>query len=835
MIGAAIRLFLPRARWPIGAGALLCGLAMILGCWLEASTAHAQFLGAPAKRSRSSTTPQLIQQSRADPNAQMLITADEIQYDYTNQRVSAVSRVQIHFAGSVLEADKVTYDQNTKRLHAEGNVRLTDADQRILYANMLDLSEDFRDGFVDSLRLDGPDRTRVAASRAERTSGNITVFHNGVYTACEPCKEDPRRPPFWQVRAARIIHDQEEKMIYYEDARIEFSGVPLAYVPFFSTPDPTVKRKTGFLMPSVIYNSVFGVAVTTPFYWALAPNYDVTITPHITSRQGPLMEVEWRHRLMSGAYTIRAAGIWQLDKDQFAAQGPSDDFNSGFKDFRGSIATTGQFKLTERWVWGWDAMLVTDRPFLQDYSIMKVPPQIVSQLYTAGRGDRSYFEARAIHYLGLSSADRQNELPIIHPVIDYSYTFGNPILGGELGYSFNLTSLSRNAADFDPINQVALVTGTCTPATADVAIKTPANCLLRGIPGTYTRFSGESHWRRTFVDPYGQVFTPFASVRVDAAALSITDEPGVGNFINTGESTPFRAMPAVGLEYRYPFISAHTWGTQTIEPIAQVIARPDEMAIGKFPNEDAQSFIWSDANLFGLDKFSGWDRVEGGTRANAGVQYTAQFNRGGYINMLVGQSYQLFGKNSFAVADVANTGLDSGLETTASDYVARMTFQPSTTYAFISRFRFDEETLEVRRLELESRVTFERWQVSMLYGNYDAQPDIGFLTRRQGILGTGSAKLTQNWTLYGGARYDIEAAQLNQTSFGLGYIDDCFGIRVTYTTDYGYTATPSGKPPDPTHSVLLQISMRTIGTTQFSQRLDNVLTTTTDQLNSFQF
>jgi LPS-assembly protein len=833
MLAAAARLFGTRRRWPARAGALLCGLAVVFGCWLDVRPADAQFLGAPPKRSRSSTTPQLLQQSRADPNSQMLVAADEINYDYTNQRVSAVSRVQIHFAGSVLEADRVVYDQVAKRLHAEGNVRLTDADGRILYANMLDLSEDFRDGFVDSLRLDAPDRTRIAASRAERTSGSITVFQNGVYTACEACKEDPRRPPMWQVRAARIIHHQEEKMIYYEDARIEFHGVPLAYVPYFSTPDPTVKRKTGFLMPSAVYNSVFGFGVTTPFYWALAPNYDVTITPTMTSSQGPLLQVEWRHRLMSGSYNIRAAGIWQLDKEQFAAQGPADSFDSGFRDFRGSISSSGQFKLADRWVWGWDATLVSDKPFLQDYSIMKVPPEIVSQLYTTGRGDRSYFEARAIHYLGLSGADRQNELPIIHPVIDYSYTFGNPILGGELGYSFNLTSLSRNAADFDPINQTALVTGTCTPATADVAIKTPANCLLRGIPGSYTRFSGESHWRRSFIDGFGQVFTPFASVRLEAAALSITNEPGVANFIDTGESTPFRAMPAVGLEYRYPFISAHTWGTQTIEPIAQVIVRPDEMAIGNFPNEDAQSFIWSDANLFGLDKFSGWDRVEGGTRANVGVQYTAQFNGGGYINMLVGQSYQLFGKNSFAVADVSNTGLDSGLETTRSDYVARMTFQPSTTYAFISRFRFDEESLELRRLELESRVTFERWSVSMLYGNYDAQPAIGFLTPRQGVLGSGSAKLTQNWTLYAGARYDIEAAQLNQTSFGLGYIDDCFGVRVTYTTDYGYTTTTS--TPELNHSVLLQVSLRTIGTTRFSQRLDNVVTTTTDQLNSFQF
>src|SRR6266545_7606074 len=186
-------------RRPLGAAALAAVLAIAAGCGLDVNPAEAQaFLGAPARRTQTSSTPRLMQQNRTDPNAQMLVTADEIQYDYTNDRVSAVSRVQIHYAGSTLEADKVIYEQKAKRLHAEGNVRLTDADGKILYANMMELSDDFRDGFVDSLRLDSPaDKTRIAAVRAERTSNNIMVFQNGVYTACEPCAENPQRPPLW--------------------------------------------------------------------------------------------------------------------------------------------------------------------------------------------------------------------------------------------------------------------------------------------------------------------------------------------------------------------------------------------------------------------------------------------------------------------------------------------------------------------------------------------------------------------------------------------------------------------------------------------------------------
>ena len=194
--------------------------------------------------------------------------------------------MQIYYAGTSLEADRVIYDQKTKRVHAEGNVRLTETNGRTTYGEIINLSDDFRDGFVDSLRLDMPEQTRLAARRADRSAGNITVFHSGVYTACEACAEDPLRPPKWQVKAARIIHDQGEQMLYFENSTLEFWGVPLAWMPYFSFPDPTAKRKTGFLPLTFSANSRFGVGITTPYYWALAPNYDATIDADVHDQTG---------------------------------------------------------------------------------------------------------------------------------------------------------------------------------------------------------------------------------------------------------------------------------------------------------------------------------------------------------------------------------------------------------------------------------------------------------------------------------------------------------------------------------------------------------------------
>ena len=141
---------------------------------------------------------------------------------------------------------------------------------------------------------------------------------------------------------------------------------------------------------------------------------------------------------------------------------------------------------------------------------------------------------------------------------------------------------------------------------------------------------------------------------------------------------------------------------------------------------------------------------------------------------LFGQSYQLFGQNSFAVPDITNTGLESGLDKPISDYVGRVTYQPNQVYSFTARGRFDQATFTPERLEFESRANFDRWTLQVLYGDYAAQPLLGLLTRREGILAGASVKLTENWILLGSARYDITNDQFDQTRLGVGYVDDCF-------------------------------------------------------------
>jgi LPS-assembly protein len=772
-----------------GACAATLSLALLSGA---ASTAYAQILPAPA--GPLSPAP--------DAEKKMFVTADEVVYDDVRNTASAVGRVKLYYGASTLEADRVVYDQNTGQVFAYGNVRLND-EGNVYQSEHMVLTDDFRDGFVQSLLVEGADKTRFAAAKATRTGGNVVVFEKGVYTACEPCRENPSKPPLWQVKAARIIHDQGTKMVHYEDARLEFFGKPIAWLPFFSHADSTVKRKTGFLMPSYMASSEYGFGVKAPYFWALKPNMDVTFAPALLSEQGLLADVEFRHRVMNGAYSIRAAGLHQNSPSNFGT-------NSQEEEWRGAITTRGDFRINNNWTWGWNANLLSDKYFLDDYDLWgKNWSEAISTIHLTGIGERNYFEARGYHYYGLSGDDVQDQLPFAG-VLDYNYIHDKPVLGGELAFNLNMTNTWRQDTDFEPGVASNASPGVIPGENMTCIVFAPGECLAPGVGGTFSRVSADTSWRREFIDPIGQVWTPFAFARGDIMYSAPENNPDLAQLMNTEDEFVLRGMAGAGLEYRYPFVAESSIGTHLLEPIAQIILRPDEQEIGNIPNEDAQSLFFDTSTLFSWDKFSGYDRIEGGGRANIGVQYTLNLHNGGFAQLMFGQSYQLFGTNSFAEVDLAGTGINSGLENDRSDYVASayMKFHPN--WAFSARSRIDEDATDLNALELEAKFTKGPVTASLIYGNYEEQPQTGF-ENAEGIVGATKINVTDNYFVLAAAGYNIEYDRFDKVTVGGGYLDECFGISGYYSVDFNKDGNE-----DPVHKVMLSVSLRTIGQYQTS-------------------
>lgn len=757
--------------------------------------------------------------SSAEETSPLVIDADELVYDRDNERVSASGNVKLYYRGKILEADIVTYDQKTKRVTASGHARLREPGGDMAYGDTFELSDDFRDGFIKSLRIDTIDRTHFVAPRAERIAGDVLVFDKGTYTACEPCKDNPIKPPFWQIKAKRIIHNKSEQMIYYEDARFELLGVPIFYSPYFSAPDPDVRKKTGLLSVNPGFSSTLGASMTGSYFINLASDYDLTLSPRYYSRQGFLGAAEWRQLLDGGSYTVRVAGISQQDPGAFLTDGngPGNMANRGY------IETFGKLAINRNWHWGWDIALLSDKWFLENYKISSpsvtklgtIKYESTSTAFLQGDGDRSFFNMSGYSFKTLISSDNQAFQPYILPVLDYDRRFSGPSgIGGEFDLSANFLHVTREEADYGTL------TGNC-----NTLAPTSTNCYLRGVGGNYARYTTQLSWRRTFIDDFGQSWTPFSSARLDFAFSTLSQSNTVNRkqdaLISNTDEPLSRAMGTVGVTYRYPFVSPGENATQLIEPIIQLIARPNETNTGKFPNEDAQSLVFDDTNLFAVDKFSGYDRIEGGARANVGAQYTLNLNSGAYANLLLGQSFHLAGSNSFASRGLALEGRQSGLDTRQSDYISRFQVVPSEDYSFTARARLDENDLTTKRLELETRATFDRLSTNLNYAFFAAQPDAGIFGNRDGLGVGGSYKINENWTLFGRALFYLEKQTIQTTNLanyamGIGYGDECTNVALSYQSREPLVTGTSKSD----QTLWLSITFRTLGSLQFEQRSD---------------
>ena len=750
---------------------------------------------------------QTIAAKSVPSGSQMLLAADTLVYDNDKHTVTAVGGVQIDYGGNKLVAQRVVYNRDTKRLVASGAVEIINSDGTKINSDHIDITDDFADGFTNALRVETIDKAYFAAESAERMGGVLTTFHNGVYTACEPCEDKPDKAPTWRIKARKIIWNGEKKTVRFENSNFEFFGFPLAYLPAFEIADPTVKRKSGFLIPGIVYNNHLGVGVKVPYYFALSPTYDLTVTGSGYTKQGFLGEAEWRQRFNNGEYTLKIAGINQQDPNAFIGTGNRYVVDSGEpgdpNKFRGMMGTKGQFAINERWNFGWDVLLQTDKNFSRTYNIDGFNDLAhQSSIYLTGLSDRNYFDVRAMRFevqedtLSSDPTARAAKQPWVLPSLDYAYIPDTSVAGGQLSFNVNTRVISRDRLDetFDENSKVVRVPG---------------------VEGQSGRFTAEAEWKRTFTTDGGLQLTPLLAFRGDAgyvnansASLTAVNDMAT----NLGQDVDMRSslaryMATLGLEARWPLLFSMPSSSHILEPTAQVFVRPNEQYVGGLavPNEDAQSFVFDATTLFERDKFSGYDRIEGGTRANVGFRYSGAYDNGWATNAIFGQSYQLAGENSFAAPDLVNAGADSGLDKRTSDYVGLVGFNSPSGFSGSLSGRFDEQTFEVRRAEVKAAYSSLPISLSAKYAFIEAQPLYGFTTDRHEVTLGASTHLAQNWRLFGTGTYDIQSNVLVKDGVGFAYNDSCF----TYIMTYSQTRDTITK--EVSQNIGFNLSFRTLG------------------------
>ena len=682
-----------------------------------------------------------------------VIQADSVTHDQELGNVVARGNVEISQDERVLFADTVTYNQKTNTVTASGNVILLEPTGDTVFADYVELVDDMRDGVIEQIRVLLADDSRFAAVRGKRKGGTKTTLTRAVYSPCKICEDDPEKAPLWQLKASKIVHDQTAREIRYQHARLEMYGVPVAYSPFFSHPDPTVKRKSGFLTPSFGLSGNLGTFFQAPYFWVIDESQDATFSPIYTRDEGVVFAGEYRRRFNSGEFEI-SGSLTEADRNI------GTDFTEDVRrnEIRGHIFSKGRYDIDETWRAGFDVERATDRSYLRRFNFFGSPDNsLTSNAYFEGFRGRNYAAANTYLYQDLRSGLRPNT-PLVAPMLDFNHVGTPTAFGGRFDLDANFLSIYR--ADAADTQRASLKFGYEIPFVADA----------------------------------GHITTFRTTLQSDLYFVQQAD--------NSAEEDGFtgRLFPQVTVDWRYPFVRSAGRTRQAIEPIAALVVAPNGSNPAAIPSEDSVVVEIDDTNILSPDRFPGIDRVESGQKIIYGVKLGVFGDGDGRTTAFFGQSYRIHADD-----DLAN---EVGIERHLSDLVGRVEVRPNKYLNLLYRFRSASDSLDFKRNEVGFSLGPNALRLS---GNYlfieGDSSEAGFGDREE-LSFVVRSQIDDNWSV--GMQSQRDLGENGGTLFAgvsLTYEDECF----KFTTDARrrFTRDADFEPSD---DILFRLTFKHLGT-----------------------
>ena len=683
-----------------------------------------------------------------DNEDQIGFAADALEYNSETEIVTASGNVQLLRENNRLRADKVVWDRNSGRVEAQGNVSVTDPDGNVAYGDRFDVTDTLKDGAVDNMLLVLQSGGRLAAVKGTRANGVYTL-ERAAYTGCavEDSEGCPKEPT-WQIKAVRVTYDPTRERVSYRDATIELFGLPLIPLPGFSHPVGD-NGGSGLLVPNLRYDRNNGFEVALPYYFKMAPNRDLTITPHVYTDTLPMLEANFRHLYDRGAYQITGYvthGSRVATSDSSAGTTSADSE----KDVRGYLDASGAMQLSPEWSLDGSIRVASDRTFLRRYDISR-EDRLRSTIGAQRIGENSYFSIRGWAVQTLRQGDSQGQTPIALPVIDYRLRMKDPWLGGTLQLQANTLAITRTAGQ-----------------------------------DTQRAFAG-AEWNLRTLTGLGQEVTFTGYLRGDVYHSSDNALTSVASYAGD-PGWQARGIAAAAVDMRWPFVGEAFGGVQRIAPRVQIVASP-HIANLSLPNEDARAVDLEDSNLFALNRFAGYDRFEDSSRITYGLEYGLDLPNFS-LSAIIGQSYRLDRQES-----ILPDG--TGLSDRTSDIVGRTTVRYKNFVSLIHRYRLDKDNLAVRRNEIDATVGSKKTyaMVGYLRLNRNAQAALEDLQDREELRLGGRVQFARFWSVFGSTVIDLTDAKEDPVSvsdgyepvrhrLGIAYEDDCLTLGFTWRRDY---------------------------------------------------
>ncbi len=616
-------------------------------------------------------------------------SANEMQNDQRLQTITAIGDVNIVRDNLTVKADKVIYNQKDDIVTAVGNVVLLNEDGTVVFSDYVVLSDKMQEGEMDNIKIIMKDKSQVAATKVTKFANDDKEMENAVYSPCDVCTG---KDPLWQLKAKKIIHDAENKNVYYNHAFLEVKGLPVFYTPFLSHPDPSVKRRSGFLIPNIASSSYLGAAIQPKYFWSISDHEDLFLDPIFSTDKGVILSGKYNKYLYRGELSAEGSFMKDDDKDET----------------RGNIFAKGRYEVNDYWVADMDINYASDRTYLKDMSLDKQDDAwLTSSLKMQGFDNRNYASIESYYYQLLSYDMKEYDEPIVLPLMNY-----------------------ENISDVGPYGAYS---------------KTNLNfaSIYREEETNTQRFSMINSWVLPYTSPYGEKYRMMASVKSDLYY--------VDNYINP-EGEEFtggvaRIFPQLGLEWKLPFIRATETSRQILEPtIVGVLAPNDSNKTNKIPNEDSQDFELDDSNVLDINRYAGYDRNDTGSRISYGINWNSYGDTFGRTNAFLAQSYY-FDKHE----SINNTSSYdfSEKEDHLSDYVGRIYASPTDYFDLNYRFRVDKDDLELTYSELSTKIGPQilNAYISYIYLQDNKNSSLIENSERKELYTALRSKLTKDWSI----------------------------------------------------------------------------------------
>ncbi len=650
----------------------------------------------------------------------LLFQADRIDFDRERNLVAATGDVELAREGRVLRADRIVLDRTTGIARANGNVTLIERDGEVLFADAVELTDDLRDGFVEQFRARLGPVSRLAANWGQLRRNERVELNQAVYSACEPCSDEPAKAPVWQVKARRVIHDRVEKEVTYRDAVLEMWGVPAFYTPYLSHPDPTVTRKSGFLSPTVGHDSDLGVRIETPWFWAIAPDRDATVSPIVAGERGFAGTGEYRQLFEHGHLEL-SASLASLDQD------PKEGVGS---ETRGHLRFEGEVHPNDDW-------------------------RIRGKFYRAS--DDDYLDL-----MGLDGSDTLSSFAEAEGFLDHGYA--------RLG-AFDVQELRAGiSGDASPLAAPEVLYEWYGDPSPDGLwfMRAAGAALHRRRDDNNQRVTLEGGWRLEHFTDGGHRLGAGANMRGDFAH-------GDG----AGDSGNARLLPQASAGWSY-LLAGEVEGLQlTIEPRTQIVLSRNSADADEFPMEDSRAVEFEFANLFALNRFPGLDGAETGQRIDYGLQMSLHGAGDWHVDAGIGQSRRREANPDAPPGsglDTATSDIVGRLNLTAGEMTAlgyRFRLDRNDLTARQTAYDLSVDVDPLRFEARYARATGVANPDSEATGEEREQIDLKLRSQIDG-----------NWSAFTRYRRDLDAGQSLFGGLGMKYEDECLLFEAAFEREF---------------------------------------------------